>query len=142
MGLIAKIPQGVVVPDSISIEEPPRDLPEKIRAFFGSTGKWWGTWASPQVKGGYDAILVIKKIKNGEEAEVAYCTPDYPKWYIEKGIWEATGKFVEKESGKIALLIPYERSHTHIECWFEGKEFKGIMYGRFMLSRITWNPLP
>jgi hypothetical protein len=138
----AHVPSGVNIPDDMHIGYPPVDIPEKIKYFFGKTGKWWGTWTSPQVKGSYDAILVIKQIKNMEEADIAYLTSDFPKWYIEKSLWETTAKFLKKENGRISLLIPYNPWHTHIECWFEGKAFVGVIYNRFMLSRIVWKPLP
>jgi hypothetical protein len=134
-------PSGVAIPDDMHIEDPSVDIPERIKSFFGKTGKWWGTWTSPQTKGSYDAILVIKRIKNQEEADIAYLTSDFPKWYVEKTLWATTAKFVKKETGRTSLLIPYNPWHTHIECWFEGKVFVGVIYNRFMLSRITWKPL-
>lgn len=134
-------PSGVAIPDDMHIEYPSADIPERIKPFFGQTGKWWGTWTSPQTKGSYDAILVIKRIKNQEEADIAYFTSDFPKWYVERSLWETTAKFLKKESGRTSLLIPYNPWHTHIECWFEGKVFVGVIYNRFMLSRIIWKPL-
>jgi hypothetical protein len=140
MSFLAKAPQGVTVPDSMCIGESLADIPEHIKAFLGKRGKWWGTWTSPQVKGSYDVILVIRRIMNEEEARIAYFTSAFPKWYVEAGVWETIARFVKREDGKTILRIPYDPSHTHIECWFEGKEFKGIMYGRFMVSRILWKP--
>jgi hypothetical protein len=140
MSIFVKAPQGVTVPDGMRIDEPGPDVPEHIRAFFGKTGKWWGTWTSPQVKGSYDAILVIQRIVNEEKVRIAYFTSAFPKWYIEESVWETTAQFVKREDGKTILRIPYDPSHTHIECWFAGKEFRGIMYGRFMVSRIVWKP--
>jgi len=136
------MPTGVTVPNDIIIENPHYDLPEKIKLFFGETGKWWGTWTSPQVKGGYDAILLIKQIKNKDEACVVYLTSAFPKWYIENSRWETNAKFVKKDTGRISLLIPYDPWHTHMECWFEGRTFLGVIYNRFMLSRIIWKPMP
>jgi hypothetical protein len=136
----AQAPPDIVVPDDMHIEYPDPEIPEKIKHFFGKTGKWWGTWTSPQVKGGYNAVLVIKRIINPEKADIAYLTSDFPKWYIEKSLWETTAKFLKKETGRISLLIPYDPWHTHIECWFESKAFVGVIYNRFMLSRITWKP--
>ncbi|MCX5812681.1 MAG: hypothetical protein NT178_09080 [Proteobacteria bacterium] len=138
----AQVPSCITIPDDMHIEYPPVNTPEKIKSFFGKTGKWWGTWTSPQVKGSYDAVLVIKQIKNLEEADIAYLTSDFPKWYTEKSLWETTAKFLKKENGRTSLLIPYNPWHTHIECWFEGKVFVGVIYNRFMLSRINWKPLP
>jgi hypothetical protein len=140
MSFFARAPQGVTVPDSMQIEEPGPGIPEHVRVFFGKTGKWWGTWTSPQVKGGYDVILTIRKIMSEKEARIAYFTSTFPKWYVEAGTWETTAGFVQREDGKTVLRIPYDPSHTHIECWFEGKDFKGVMYGRFMVSRILWKP--
>jgi hypothetical protein len=134
-------PSGITIPDDMHIEYPTVDIPEKIKSFFGQTGKWWGTWTSPQTKGSYEAILVIKRIKNQEESDIAYFTSDFPKWYVENSIWETTAKFVTKENGRTSLLIPYDPWHTHIECWFEGKAFVGVLYNRFMLSRINWKQL-
>lgn len=142
MRYLAQIPTGVTIPDELHPKYPSADLPEKIKCFFGKTGIWWGTWTSPQVRGGYDAILVIKRIKSLEEADIAYLTSDFPDWYIEKSLWETTAKFLEKENGRTSLLIPYTPWHTHIESWFEGTEFVGVIYNRFMLSRIIWKPLP
>ena len=136
-----KRPSGVAVPSDMLIEYPHYEIPANIKSFFGETGKWWGTWTSPQVKGSYDAILVIKQIKNHEETDIAYLTSAFPKWYVENSLWETTAKFVKKETGRTSLLIPYTPWHTHIECWFEGKAFKGVIYNRFMLSKITWKPL-
>ncbi|MCX5805470.1 MAG: hypothetical protein NT010_05290 [Proteobacteria bacterium] len=136
----AQAPPDIVVPDDMHIDHPDPEIPEKIKQFFGKTGKWWGTWTSPQVKGGYNAVLVIKRIINPEKADIAYLTSDFPQWYIEKSLWETTAKFLKKETGRISLLIPYDPWHTHIECWFESKAFVGVIYNRFMLSRITWKP--
>jgi hypothetical protein len=132
----------MTIPDSMLVEEPGPDIPERIRVFFGKTGKWWGTWTSPQVKGNYDVILVIQRIVKEDEVHIVYLTSSFPKWYIQKSTWETTAQFVKKEDARTILRIPYDPSRTHIECWFEGREFKGIMYGRFMVSRIIWKPLP
>ncbi len=137
-----KIPTGVTIPKDIIIENPHYSIPETIKSFFGETGKWWGTWTSPQVKGSYDAILLIKQIKNKDEAYVVYLTSTFPKWYIENSRWETNAKFVKKETGRTSLLIPYSPWHTHMECWFEGRTFMGVIYNRFMLSRIIWKPMP
>jgi hypothetical protein len=80
----------VTIPDHVCIEAPLPDIPERIRVFFGKTGKWWGTWTSPQVRGSYDAILVIRTIVGIEEVRLTYSTSAFPKWYIEQGLWETT----------------------------------------------------
>ncbi len=134
------MPQGVAVPGDMRVHEPGPDIPDHLRAFFGRTGKWWGTWTSPQVKGTYDAILVVRKIVGEEEVLITYLTSAFPKWYIVESRWETTARFVRREDGRTVLRIPYDPAHTHIECWFERKDFKGIIYGRFMLSRIVWKP--
>jgi len=93
------------------------------------------------VKGGYDAVLIVKRMVSEKEVRVVYLTSAFAKWYIEESCWETTARFVRRD-GRMVLRIPYDPAHTHIECWFEGKDFKGIIYGRFMLSRIKWMPLP
>ena len=92
------------------------------------------------MKGGYDAILVMRKIVNEEDVRIAYLNSAFPKWHVEEGLWETTAQFVKMGDGRTRLRIPYDPSHTHIECWFERSEFRGIMYGRFMVSRIAWRP--
>jgi hypothetical protein len=47
----------------------------------------------------------------------------------------------EAETERLSLIMPYEPLKTTMECWFEGNEFKGIMYGRFMKQVIHWTPL-
>ena len=42
-------------------------------------------------------------------------------------------------SERLSLIMSYDPLKTTMECWFEGKEFKGIMYGRFMKQVIHWN---
>jgi len=122
MSYPVQTPIGITIPDHIHIEYPSFDIQDRFKVFFGKTGKWWGTWASPQTKGGYDAILIIKQIKNLEEADIAYLTSNFPEWYVEKSLWETTAKFLKREDGRTSLLIPYNPWHTHIECWFEGKK--------------------
>jgi hypothetical protein len=134
-------PIGLSLPVDLKLESPCTDLPERIRKFFGKTGKWWGTWSSPQSPGGYEAVLAIKKIPNREEAEILYYNAPFPNWYIKKGQWETTATFQEKTDGRVSLFIPHIPWKTHLECWFEGPVFKGAIYNRFMLSRITWKPL-
>ncbi len=133
-------PQGLVLPTDILIIPPPPDLPRRVAAFFGRTGKWWGTWKSPQVKGGFDAALVIERLRE-DQADVLYVVPDYPPWYIQSGVCRATARIETRypERERLSLLLPYDPLKTTMECWFEGPEFKGIMYGRFMKQVIVWN---
>ena len=135
-------PQDIVIPDDILVIPASSRLPQRTAAFFGITGKWWGTWKSPQVKGGFDAVLIIERLDE-TEADVAYVVRDYPPWYIKGCVWRTTARIAirEAESERLSLLMPHEPLNTTMECWFEGKEFKGIMYGRFMKQVILWTPL-
>ena len=94
------------------------------------------------MKGGFDAVLIIERLGEAE-AEVVYIVPDYPPWYIKGCAWRTAARIEkrEAESERLSLLMPYEPLKTTMECWFEGNEFKGIMYGRFMKQVILWKPL-
>ena len=59
-------PQDIVIPDDILVIPASSRLPQRTAAFFGITGKWWGTWKSPQVKGGFDAVLIIERLDETE----------------------------------------------------------------------------
>ena len=112
-------PSEISVPEHFQITPPSFTIPEKIKVFFGKTGKWWGSWRSPQARGTFDAVLIINSIKDDQEAEVVCSVPDYPQWYIKKDMWETTGKFSKKDNGRVILLIPYNPFGTTMECWFE-----------------------
>lgn len=138
-------PNGISIPTDLGIKVPDANLSERVIAFFGTTGMWWGTWRSPQVKGSYDAVLIVREIKsNGpsdELAEIVYLTPDYPNWYITADRWEPEGRFVTREDGRFVLRVPYAPAATTMDFWFEGALLKGITYGRFMRRDIVLRPL-
>jgi hypothetical protein len=76
-----------------------------------------------------------------KKLRVVCSVPDYPQWYVKKDTWEKTGKFSKKMDGRLILSIPYNPFGATMECWFEGRMFKGAIYTRFMSSYITWKPL-
>jgi hypothetical protein len=78
-----------------------------------------------------------------EKADVGYIVPDYPPCYIKSCTWRTSARIErrEVESERLSLIMPYEPRKTTMECWFEGNDFKGIMYGRFMKQVIHWTPL-
>lgn len=91
----------------------------------------------------FDAVLTVERLGEAE-AEVVYIVPDYPPWYIKASVRRAAARIArrEAESGeRLSLIVPYEPLKTTMECWFEGNEFKGIMYCRFMKQVILWTPL-
>jgi hypothetical protein len=135
-------PRGVAVPEGIVVVPPPAGLSSVVAPFFGRNGMWWGTWRSPQVKGDYDAILIVREIASDEQAEIVYLTPDYPNWYITASRWEATAAFVTRDDGAHVLRVPYAPAATTMDFWFEGTRLRGITYGRFMRRDITLRPLP
>lgn len=136
------IPLEVEVPEDIAAMPPAPDLPDHVKAFFGKNGKWWGSWKSRQARGTFDAVLIVKSIENEGEARVIYLTPEYPRWYIPKGMWEAPARFYRKENGRVVLSLPYEPFGVPLECWFEVNVFKGSALMRFMRADILWKPLP
>ena len=94
------------------------------------------------MKGGFDAVLIIERLGDAE-ADLVYIVPDYPAWYIKGCAWRSTARIAirEAESERLSLIMPYEPLKTTMECWFEGNQFKGIMYGRFMKQVILWTRL-
>lgn len=94
------------------------------------------------MKGAFDAVLIIERLAEAE-ADVVYVVPDYPPWYIKGCAWRTTARIMRREAERerLSLLVPYKPLATTMECWFEGNEFKGIMYGRFMKQVILWKPL-
>lgn len=136
------LPQGVSVPE-VYQGAPPLEAPPEIARFFGKTGGWWGTWKSPQTKGSYDVILVVREIYlngDGWEAKVTYGSADYPKWYIQGGTWEIVGNFTKKRDGTLALWVKHPMAGV-MEFWFEGRTLRGKLSMRFMLCRTTLKPL-
>jgi hypothetical protein len=136
-----KRPLGLSVPQDILVLPPPPDIPMTTAAFFGKNGGWWGRWKSPQVKGGYEAILIIREIKNASEARIVYLVPDYPDWYVSALRWETAATFTTRPDGKLVLRVPYSPAATTMDFWIEGKKMKGIIYGRYMRSDIILQPL-
>jgi hypothetical protein len=112
-----------------------------VATFFGENGKWWGRWKSPQVKGGYDAVLIIREIRNESEARIIYLVPDYPEWYVTAMRWETSAAFTTRTDGRLVLRVPYSPAATTMDFWWERTQMKGIMYGRYMRSDITLRPL-
>lgn len=137
------VPEGVQIPDC-QISVPLPETPPEIRIFFGKTGRWWGTWKSPQTKGNYDAMLLIQEIYPHEdqwEARVIYASADYPKWYVEGGTWERVGTFNKKPDGKTVLSVRHPAAGV-MEFWFEASKLQGKLSMRFMLLRIALEALP
>jgi hypothetical protein len=136
-------PEGVPIPQC-KPGPPALETPPGIKTFFGKTGRWWGTWKSPQTKGSYDAVLVIQEIYQQEdrwEAKVIYTSADYPEWYIEGGTWESVGIFNKKPDGRTVLSVRHPTVGV-MEFWFEAKRLQGRLSMRFMLSRITLKEFP
>lgn len=132
------MPKGVQIP-GCNISQPVPETPPEIRMFFGKTGRWWGTWKSPQTKGSYDAVLVMQEIYPSQdqwEVKVIYATADYPKWYIEGNAWERMGTFNKRPDGKTVLSVRHPAAGV-MEFWFEKNMLQGRLSMRFMLSRIT-----
>jgi hypothetical protein len=137
-----RAPKGVPVP--LRYPGPPTvDAPPEIKRFFGKTGSWWGTWTSPQTKGGYDAVLIIEEIYRKEnlwEARVIYAAADYEKWYVMGGTWESVGTFTRRPDGRTVLSVRHPATGV-MEFWFEANRLQGKLSMRFMLLRIILKPL-
>lgn len=136
-------PEGVEIPE-VYCGAQPLDVPIDIRAFFGKTGRWWGTWKSPQVGGKYDAVLAVREIYQLDgrwEAKVIYASAEYPKWYVEGGSWERVGSFTRKPNGKMLLSVRHPAVGV-MEFWFDKNRLHGKLSMRFMLLKINLRPVP
>lgn len=132
-------PRGVWLPEGTGNPPGPEVEPE-MKAFWGKTGRWWGTWGSPQSPGGYDAILSVHQITDDREVRLSYGSADYPPWYVTEGVWEMTGTFTRKADGRLFLTARHPVGSI-LEFWFEANRLQGKMAMRFMLSRIVLKPL-
>ena len=132
-------PTTVFAPPNVKITPPDASLPQEIKAFFGETGKWWGTWygAPP---GRMEAILIIKKILDSETAEIMYVVPDYPTWGVRRFTAERLARF-EKRDGKLYLTLPPSGSGQRMGFTFDTGAFVGIIEGPHLTANIVWETL-
>lgn len=137
--LVAAEPSTVFVPPDVKITPPDPSLPREIKAFFGETGKWWGTWYGTP-PGRMEAILIIKRILDSETAEILYVVPDYPTWGIKSVAAERLARF-EKRGGKLYLTIPPSRNGQRMEFTVDTGAFVGIIEGPYLNASIVWETL-
>lgn len=135
---IAAQPSTVFAPSDIKTTSPDPTLPKDIKAFFGETGKWWGTWYG-NPPGHMEAILIIKKILDAKTADITYIVPDYPTWGIKAITIERIARF-EKRDGKTYLVIPSPVGTT-FECFFDVGAFVGVINGPHLTSNVVWEKL-
>lgn len=131
-------PTTVFAPMDVKTTPPDTRLPLEIKAFYGETGKWWGTWYG-NPPGHMEAILIIKKIIDSKTAEIVYTVPDYPTWGIKPLTIERIARF-EKRGGKTFLVIP-SPAKTSFECFFDAGAFIGAIRGPNLSSDIVWESL-
>lgn len=131
-------PTTVFAPTDVTTTPPDPHLPQEIKAFYGETGKWWGTWYG-NPPGHMEAILIIKKIVDSKTAEVMYIVPNYPTWGIKALTIARIARF-EKKGGKTLLVIP-SPANTSFECLFDAGAFIGAIRGPHLSSDIVWESL-
>ncbi len=133
---------AILVPADVTIVQPPADMPRHMAAFFGRSGVWRGMWRSPQVKGGYEALLIVSRMVttcDTTTADIVYVTADYPPWYVSALRYDITAAFTSASDGKLVLRVPYSPAATTIDLWMEGITMKGMMYGRYMRCDISFS---
>lgn len=131
-------PTTVFAPSDVKTTPPDAGLPQDIKAFFGQTGKWWGTWYGTP-PGHMEAVLIIKKIMDSKTADILYVVPNYQTWGIKAVTIERIAKF-EKRDGKTVLVIP-SPINTRFECSFDAGAFVGAINGPHLTSNIVWETL-
>lgn len=131
-------PTTVFAPD-VKTTPPDASLPQEIKAFFGETGKWWGTWYGTP-PGHMEAILIIKKILDSKTAEVMYIVPNYPTWGVKSFTAERFAKF-EKKAGKMYLIMPPSSNGQQMQFTFDAGAFMGVIEGPYLTANIVWETL-
>lgn len=131
-------PTTVFAPQDFKTTPPDAALPQDIKAFYGQTGKWWGTWYGTP-PGHMEAILIIKKIVDSKMADIIYIVPNYPTWGIKAITIEKIARF-ERKDGKTYLTIP-SPINTRFECSFDAGALVGTISGPHLTSNIVWETL-
>jgi hypothetical protein len=132
-------PTEVFAPTDLKITPPNAHLPEDIKAFYGETGKWWGTWYG-NPPGHMEAILIIKKIVDSKTAEILYIIPNYQTWGIKGFTAERIAKF-EKKDGKTYLVMPPSSNGQLMQFTFDTGVLVGVIEGPYLTANIVWEPL-
>lgn len=132
-------PTTVFAPDNVTTTAPDASLPQEIRAFFGKTGKWWGTWYGTP-SGHMEAILIVKKIIDSKTADVVYVVPNYPTWGVKSFTLDRIAKF-EKKDGKMFLVMPRSSNGQQMQFTFDAGAFVGVIQGPYLTANIVWETL-
>ena len=115
---------SIPLPENVQIVPPDPNLPPEIRAF---SGKWSGSWEwqNRRNNDGVDAILIVEKIINEQQAMVVYATGDGRGWKTRSGWDRSTANFSKTDEG-ISLMVDSKGSSQIIKFRVKGDQLTGI----------------
>jgi hypothetical protein len=82
----------------VKVKAPDPGLPNEVKAF---SGKWRGRWFDPGAGliQGLNAIIVVEKIIDNENAIIINAWGDSPEWNVKKGVFKYKAKIGKNAQG-------------------------------------------
>ena len=115
---------SIPLPEDVQIFPPDPNLPPEIKAF---SGKWSGSWEwqNRRNNDGVDAILIVEKIINEQQAMVVSATGDGRGWRTTRGWDRSTATFSKSDEG-IILEVDSRTSSQKVKFRVQGDQLRGI----------------
>jgi hypothetical protein len=115
---------SIPMPENVQIVPPDPNLPPEIKAF---SGKWSGSWEwqNRRNNDGVDAILIVEKIINEQQAMVVSASGDGRGWRTTKGWERSTANFSKTDKG-IILSVDSRTSSQKVLYHIQGDQLIGI----------------
>jgi hypothetical protein len=116
---------SIPLPENVQIVPPDPNLPPEIRAF---SGKWSGSWEwqNRRNNDGVDAILIVEKIINEQQAMVVSASGNgRGGWRITRGWERSTANFSKTDKG-ITLEVESRTSSQKVRYLVKGDQLTGI----------------
>jgi hypothetical protein len=129
---------SIPLPENVQIVSPDPNLPPEIKAFSGKWSGRWG-WQDRRNNDGVDAILIVEKIINEQQAMVVSAN-DHGRggWKIMRGWERSTANFSKTDEG-ISLMVESRGSSQKITYRAKGDQLTGISeaaggYGKIIVT--------
>ena len=115
---------SIPLPENVQIVPPDPNLPPEIKAFSGKwSGRW--KWQSGVSSDGVDAVLIVEKIINEQQAMVVVASGDSREWKIVRSWERSTANFSKSDEG-ISLMVESRGSGQIIKYRVKGDQLTGI----------------
>ena len=128
MNPASPLPTLLLLPDGVLIVPPDPNLPPEIKAF---SGKWGGTWFHLNM----DAVLVIEKIDERQEATVVYVRGESQRRGMVERWFRVKGNFSRNKEGGITLSWISPRTGLKFEFRVKGDTLEGVSYPHSIIMR-------